>query len=356
MQPRPQCERRARHALLPSHRRSGGPPARRGAAPASSPTWRTTRPRCAAASPPPPRPSPPSSPSSSAAPTSAATASSRTCAARRLAGLSTRSCRRCAAWSQGGTREVTLLGQNVLAYGKDLRERATFYELLRRLNDLEGLWRVRFTTCHPRDVDEDLIRAFVELPKVCRHLHLPIQAGTDELLLEMRRGYTVAEYVAVVERLRRAVPDLGLTTDIMVGLPRRDRRGLRGAASTSTSNCASMPPSPSPTRSAPAPSPRARRSGAEAVKIARLERLIAMQNRITWRRTRPRSQRGGARGRPGRERGGAAGGKTRQHKQVVFPGSQPDGVAGGGATGGVASVGVRGLPPSLGGERVEIRD
>ena len=90
-----------------------------------------------------------------------------------------------------GTREVTLLGQNVLAYGRDLRDGPTFAQLLERLNARDDLWRIRFTTCHPRDVGDDLIRAMADLPKVCEHIHLPIQAGTDRLLCEMNRGYTV---------------------------------------------------------------------------------------------------------------------------------------------------------------------
>jgi tRNA-2-methylthio-N6-dimethylallyladenosine synthase len=223
---------------------------------------------------------------------------------------------------RAGTREVTLLGQNVLAYGKDLRERATFYELLRQLNDLDGLLRIRFTTCHPRDVDDDLIRAFVELPKVCRHLHLPIQAGTDALLLEMRRGYTVAEYVAVIDRLRQAVPDLGLTTDMMVGFPGETEEDFEASLrlyerlrfeAAFTFAYSIRPGTVAAERTDQVP---------KQVKLARLERLITMQNDITLERNAaevgqlaevlvegpaPRGE-------------GLLGGKTPQHKQVVSPG------------------------------------
>lgn len=118
-----------------------------------------------------------------------------------------------------GAREVTLLGQNVLAYGRDLADGDSFAGLLRRLQGIEGLWRVRFTTCHPRDVDDDLIDAIAGLSKVCEHMHLPLQAGHDRLLDSMHRGYDTAHYLSVVARLRAAVPQMAITTDIMVGFP-----------------------------------------------------------------------------------------------------------------------------------------
>ncbi|HUU54675.1 MAG TPA: MiaB/RimO family radical SAM methylthiotransferase, partial [Armatimonadota bacterium] len=112
-----------------------------------------------------------------------------------------------------GAREVTLLGQNVLAYGRDLSDGATFSDLLAQLNEMEDLWRVRFTTSHPRDVTEDLIDAMATLPKVCEHTHLPIQAGSDKLLREMNRGYTTDRYLELVGALRSRIPGLALTTD-----------------------------------------------------------------------------------------------------------------------------------------------
>jgi tRNA-2-methylthio-N6-dimethylallyladenosine synthase len=118
-----------------------------------------------------------------------------------------------------GTREVTLLGQNVLAYGRDLAKGPTFDQLLARLENMSGLWRIRFTTCHPRDVTEDLVEAIARLSKVCEHIHLPIQAGTDRLLEEMNRGYTAEHYLDLVDRLRSRVPNIAISTDIMVGFP-----------------------------------------------------------------------------------------------------------------------------------------
>jgi len=117
-----------------------------------------------------------------------------------------------------GTRQVTLLGQNVLAYGKDTGE-GDFAGLLERLHGVPGLRRLRFTTCHPRDVDERLAWAFAELPLVGAHLHLPIQHGEDEILRRMNRPYTVAEYERRLGLLRAGTPGLAVTTDLLVGFP-----------------------------------------------------------------------------------------------------------------------------------------
>lgn len=118
-----------------------------------------------------------------------------------------------------GYQEVTLLGQNVNAYGKDLSLDTSFSSLLGELNDLEGLERIRFTTSHPRDMGEDLIAALADLDKVCEHLHLPVQAGSSRLLRRMGRGYTREYYLELVEKIRRSVPQISLTTDFIVGFP-----------------------------------------------------------------------------------------------------------------------------------------
>jgi tRNA-2-methylthio-N6-dimethylallyladenosine synthase len=118
-----------------------------------------------------------------------------------------------------GTREVTLLGQNVLAYGADLPDGPTFADLLGSLSAVGGLWRIRFTTCHPRDVSPQLVSAIGDLKKVCEHIHLPMQAGADRLLQEMNRGYTTERYLEIIETLRSRVPGIAITTDIMVGFP-----------------------------------------------------------------------------------------------------------------------------------------
>ena len=123
------------------------------------------------------------------------------------------------ALAAGGCREVTLLGQNILAYGRDLADGTHFAELLAMVNDIAALQRIRFTTSHPRDLDDAVIGAIADLPKVCEHLHLPLQAGDDELLRRMKRGYTVEHYLGLADRLRERVPGVSLTTDLIVGFP-----------------------------------------------------------------------------------------------------------------------------------------
>ena len=118
-----------------------------------------------------------------------------------------------------GYKEVTLLGQNVNAYGKDLRESASFSSLLADLNGIDGLARIRFTTSHPRDMGLDLIEALASLDKVCEHLHLPVQSGSTRLLKRMNRGYTREYYLDLVEKVRKAVPGISITTDLIVGFP-----------------------------------------------------------------------------------------------------------------------------------------
>lgn len=120
-----------------------------------------------------------------------------------------------------GVREVTLLGQNVNSYGRDLprEERATFAELLRAVAGVTGIWRVRYTSPHPKDMRDDVIAAMAECPEVCRHLHLPAQSGSSRVLKTMRRTYDRDRYLALVARLRDALPDLSLTTDLIVGFP-----------------------------------------------------------------------------------------------------------------------------------------
>ncbi len=115
--------------------------------------------------------------------------------------------------------EVTLLGQNVNSYGRDLAGRALFADLLRALGDVDGLLRVRFTSPHPRDFTPDVLDAMAETPNVMPHLHLPLQSGSDRVLRAMRRSYRQERYLDLVERTRALIPDASLTTDIIVGFP-----------------------------------------------------------------------------------------------------------------------------------------
>ena len=120
-----------------------------------------------------------------------------------------------------GVREVTLLGQNVNSYGRDLprERRATFAELLRAVAGVSGIWRVRYTSPHPKDMRADVIAAMADCPEVCDHLHLPAQSGSTRVLKAMRRTYSRERYLELVARLRDAIPDLSLTTDLIVGFP-----------------------------------------------------------------------------------------------------------------------------------------
>jgi tRNA-2-methylthio-N6-dimethylallyladenosine synthase len=119
-----------------------------------------------------------------------------------------------------GVREVTLLGQNVNSYGRDLRpDRATFAELLRRVDAVSGIDRVRYTSPHPKDMREDVVRAHAELPSLCEHVHLPLQSGSSRVLKAMRRTYDRERYLDRVALIREHVPDCALTSDIIVGFP-----------------------------------------------------------------------------------------------------------------------------------------
>ena len=118
-----------------------------------------------------------------------------------------------------GIKEVMLLGQNVNSYGKTSAGEIHFAELLHRVNAIEGLSRIRFTTSHPQDLSHELIEAYATLDKLCQHLHLPVQSGSDSVLLRMRRGYTNREYLDRIDRLRQRCPEVALSTDIIVGFP-----------------------------------------------------------------------------------------------------------------------------------------
>ncbi len=118
-----------------------------------------------------------------------------------------------------GIVEVMLLGQNVNSYGKNLETPMTFAELLREVEKIEGLKRIRFMTSHPKDLSDELIQVMKDSKKICRHLHLPLQAGSTRILTEMNRRYTKEQYLALAEKIRREIPDISLTTDIIVGFP-----------------------------------------------------------------------------------------------------------------------------------------
>ncbi len=121
--------------------------------------------------------------------------------------------------AKDGVVEVMLLGQNVNSYGKNLKEPVTFAELLQRIERIDGIERIRFMTSHPKDLSDELIEVMRHSKKICKHLHLPLQSGSTKVLGEMNRHYTKEQYLLLVDKLRAAVPDIALTTDIIVGYP-----------------------------------------------------------------------------------------------------------------------------------------
>ncbi len=129
--------------------------------------------------------------------------------------------------AQKGYKEVTLLGQNVNSYGKNGKENIDFADLLSLVNRIEGLRRIRFTTSHPKDLSDKLIDQMARLDKVCEHFHLPVQSGSNKILSRMKRGYTRKHYQNLVDKLRQAIPEITLTTDIIVGFPGEEEEDFR---------------------------------------------------------------------------------------------------------------------------------
>jgi tRNA-2-methylthio-N6-dimethylallyladenosine synthase len=118
-----------------------------------------------------------------------------------------------------GCKEVTLLGQNVNSYGKTLDEKVSFAQLLRMINNINGIERIRFMTSHPKDLSDELIFAMRDCDKVCEHLHLPFQSGSNKILKIMNRKYSKEQYLGLVEKIKKEIPNISLTTDIIVGFP-----------------------------------------------------------------------------------------------------------------------------------------
>ncbi len=180
-----------------------------------------------------------------------------------------------------GRREITLLGQNVNSYGATLDAQCDFADLLRAVNDVEGVERIRFTTSHPKDFSDRLIEAMRDLPKVCEHVHLPVQSGDDQVLKRMNRGYTAGHYRERVAALRRAVPDIAITTDFLVGFPgetdEQFENTMRLCEEIRFDAAFMFSFNPIPNTAAE----RMRDQVPSKVRIERLRRLIAVQNAIT---------------------------------------------------------------------------
>ncbi|NES12846.1 MULTISPECIES: tRNA (N6-isopentenyl adenosine(37)-C2)-methylthiotransferase MiaB [Micromonospora] len=181
-----------------------------------------------------------------------------------------------------GVLEVTLLGQNVNSYGVEFGDRYAFGKLLRACGDIEGLERVRFTSPHPKDFTDDVIAAMAETPNVCHSLHMPLQSGSDDVLRAMRRSYRSEKYLGIIEKVRAAMPDAAITTDIIVGFPgetdadfERTLDVVREArfSSAFTFQYSKRPGTPAATMDGQLP---------KQVVQERYERLIATVEEITW--------------------------------------------------------------------------
>lgn len=126
-----------------------------------------------------------------------------------------------------GVKEVTLLGQNVNSYGRGLESKLDFADLLRMVNQIDGLYRIRFTTSHPRDLSDKLIQTIADCSQVCEHVHAPLQAGSNRILRAMNRGYTCEEYLRLVRQMRATIPGVAITSDLIVGFPGESEEDFR---------------------------------------------------------------------------------------------------------------------------------
>lgn len=126
-----------------------------------------------------------------------------------------------------GAKEIVLLGQTVNSYGLDFSPRSSFVQLLRQLSEISGVERIRFTSPHPQEVRQDFIDLVCENPKICRHIHMPLQSGSDSILKAMNRNYRRRKYLSIIEQLKSRVPDMAITTDIIVGFPGETEEDFR---------------------------------------------------------------------------------------------------------------------------------
>lgn len=190
------------------------------------------------------------------------------------------------ALARGGYKEVTLLGQNVNSYGRTSDEGVDFPDLLYHIQAIEGIERIRFMTSHPNALTSKMIQAMADLPKVCEHLHLPLQSGSDRVLERMNREYTYSEYVRRVEALRKVTPDICLTTDLIVGFPGETEedflKTLRAVEEIQYDNAYAFKYSRRPNTSALALDGHL----PEEVKAERLQRLLAVQKEISIKKNR----------------------------------------------------------------------
>lgn len=181
-----------------------------------------------------------------------------------------------------GAVEVTLLGQNVNSYGSDLADRGAFARLLRRAGEVAGLERLRFTSPHPRDFTEDVVAAMAETPAVTPSLHMPLQSGSDRVLRAMRRSYRAERFLAILDRVRAAMPEVAVTTDVIVGFPGETEQDFQETlevvsrarfASAFTFQYSPRPGTPAASMPDQVP---------PAVVAERYARLVALQEELSW--------------------------------------------------------------------------
>jgi tRNA-2-methylthio-N6-dimethylallyladenosine synthase len=181
-----------------------------------------------------------------------------------------------------GVTEVTLLGQNVNAYGVEFGDRQAFSRLLRACGDVEGLERVRFTSPHPAEFTDDVIEAMAETPNVMPSLHMPLQSGSDKVLKDMRRSYRQSKYLGIIERVRAAMPEAAITTDIIIGFPGETEEDFQATMDVAraarfsgafTFQYSKRPGTPAAVLEEQVP---------KAVVQDRYERLVDLVNQIAW--------------------------------------------------------------------------
>lgn len=185
-----------------------------------------------------------------------------------------------------GVKEVMLLGQNVNSYGNDLKIDNGFVRLLEQVNAIDGLERIRFTTSHPKDLTDELIAAFGNLNKLCHHIHLPVQSGSDKILALMNRKYDSKTYLTLIDKLRKVSPDIAITTDIIVGFPSEEEADFKATIElvkkVEFDGAFSFKYSARPkTKAASMPA-----QVPEDIKQKRLEELQELQKEITYKKNR----------------------------------------------------------------------
>ncbi|HHW47438.1 MAG TPA: tRNA (N6-isopentenyl adenosine(37)-C2)-methylthiotransferase MiaB [Clostridiaceae bacterium] len=182
---------------------------------------------------------------------------------------------------QEGYKEVTLLGQNVNSYGKDLDTGIGFSDLLREVNKISGIERIRFMTSHPKDLSDDLIAAVRDCEKVCEHIHLPVQAGSSRILKEMNRKYTKEQYLELVDKIKNSINGVALTTDIIVGYPGETEEDFDDTLDVVRKVRFDMAYTFLYSKRTGTPAANKEDQVPEDVKKERFERLIEVQNRIS---------------------------------------------------------------------------